>query len=61
MYEVKKEWIEGYAMLPCFTIKALKGSLEADLTCNNFLQWIFQHIFAPWWNGTIYITKEYEE
>lgn len=57
MYEVKKKWINGYAVLPCFTVKILEGTQGAEFTCNETLQFIFEHIIAPFWNGKIHVIK----
>lgn len=61
MYHVQKTWLKGWVMLPFFTVKVLKGAEGADMTCGDVLGWIFQHIFAPFWNGKIHITGEYDE
>ena len=59
MYTVKKTWQEGYVMLPCFTVKMLKGGTDAQLTCGPVREWIFKNFFAMFWTGAIHITKEY--
>ena len=58
MYEVNKMWISGYAIFPCFTVRVLKGTQGAELTCSPTLQWVFEHFFAPFWSGKIHITTE---
>ena len=61
MYHVTKKWLTGWVILPCFTVKCLEDCQGADMTCNDFLGWIFEHIFAPFWTGKIHITGSYEE
>ena len=61
MYTVKKKWLTGWTMLPCFTIKTMEGSRDADLTCGKVLEWLFTTFFAPFWDGGIHITGSYEE
>ena len=61
MYTVRKEWLVGWAVLPCFKVKMLKGTEGAEMTCGAFLGWIFEYIFAPFWNGGIHITGSYTE
>ena len=61
-YRVKKYYLLGYVMLPCFTIKTMVGEFEAQLTCGPVLEWIFKVFFAPFWRGRIVITgQEVEE
>ena len=57
MLEIKKTWVEGWIVLPCFTVKTLENSDRADMTCCAFLQRIFSIFFAPFWNGEIHVTK----
>jgi hypothetical protein len=62
MYTVEKTWLTGWVMLPCFTIKTLKGErYEAQLTCGKVAEWIFIHFFAAFWSGKVHITGEYTE
>lgn len=61
MYSVKKTWLCGYVMLPCFTIRELKGTGEPELTCSDFLQWLFEKVFARFWTGKVWITHEITE
>lgn len=48
---------KGYVILPCFTVE-MKPNGEFEMTCNNFLGWIFETFFAPFWSGKITITDE---
>ena len=61
MYKVKKRWLTGYAILPCFTIKTMENEEGCELTCNNLLSTIFELFFAPFWSGKIAVTGSYEE
>lgn len=45
----------GYVMFPCFTVEAKDGGFQ--LTCNEFLSWVFEHIFSLFWDGEIVITE----
>ena len=49
--------VKGYVILPCFTVE-MKPNGEFEMTCNNFLGWIFETFFAPFWGGKISITDE---
>ena len=42
-------------MLPCFTVELRDGDFE--MTCNDFLGWLFEVFFAPFWNGKIHIER----
>jgi hypothetical protein len=57
----KRMWIYGYAILPCFTVKMLEGTEGAEMTCNNFLAFLFELIFAPFWTGKIHVTEKRAE
>lgn len=61
MYHVTKEWIYGYAMLPCFKVKTIEGSLESELICSDFLATIFEWFFLPFWDGMVKVTKVVKE
>lgn len=41
-------------MLPCFTVE-MGTDGEFNMTCNNFLGWVFETFFAPFWNGKVHI------
>lgn len=59
MYQVEKHYIEGYIILPCFTVRTLEGTESADMTCSPLLQKIFEIFFAPFWTGKIVVTGEH--
>ena len=49
--------IKGYVMLPCFTVEFEEENecvMTCEMTCNNFLVWIFETFFAPFWLGKVY-------
>ena len=46
--------IKGYVMLPCFTVEFDEEGNVCEMTCNNFLGWIFETFFAPFWSGKVY-------
>lgn len=48
---------KGYVILPCFTVELDDDSDGCDMTCNNFLSWIFRVFFAPFWNGKVTIIE----
>ena len=48
---------KGYIILPCFTVE-MKSNCEFEMTCNNFLGWVFETFFAPFWSGKITITEQ---
>ena len=48
---------KGYVVLPCFTVE-LNEKGDFELTCNDFLGWIFETFFVPFWNGRIYIVED---
>ena len=56
-----REWIYGYAILPCFKTKTLAGSEESEMICNRFLCKIFDLFFAPFWSGRIRVTAKVTE
>jgi len=44
--------MKGYIMLPCFTVEPIdEGGF--GLTCNWFLEKVFDIFFAPFWDGKI--------
>ena len=49
--------MKGYVMLLCFTVEMNENG-EYEMTCNNFLGWIFETFFAPFWNGKIVLYNE---
>lgn len=53
-----RKWEKGYVMLPCFTVMLLEGTHDLILTCNKFLQWVFEIFFAPFWDGGVHIWEE---
>ena len=48
---------KGYVMLPCFTVE-LDENGDCEMTCNNFLGWVFETFFAPFWHGKITVYDE---
>ena len=50
--------IKGYVILPCFTVETTENSDSCEITCNNFLVWIFRIFFAPFWDGKIYLDED---
>ena len=46
--------MRGSVILPCFTVEIAENG-EAKMTCGNFLGWIFEKFFAPFWSGKIII------
>lgn len=60
MYQVKKKYIDGYAILPCFKVKCIENGFGAELICNDFLSFLFL-FFAPFWSGKITVTGEHYE
>lgn len=51
--------MKGYVMLPIFTVELRDG--EFVMTCNDFLAWIFEFLFAPFWDGKVHVWREDEE
>lgn len=48
---------KGYVMLRCFTVEIDENG-GCELTCNNFLAWIFETFFAPFWSGKVMIIED---
>ena len=49
--------MKGYVMLPCFTVEVDENG-GCEMTCSNFLGWIFETFFAPFWHGKITVLEE---
>lgn len=47
--------MNGYVMLPIFTVELKDG--EFEMTCSTFLAWVFELFFAPFWTGEVHILK----
>lgn len=47
--------MNGYVMLPIFTVKLKDG--EFEMTCSAFLALVFELFFAPFWTGKVHILK----
>lgn len=54
----QKKWVEGYVILPCFTVRWLEGTYAPELTCNSILSFIFGAFFAPFWSGKVHLKKD---
>ena len=56
MVRRKDDSMKGYVMLPCFTVEIDENG-GCEMTCNNFLGWIFETFFAPFWHGKVYYSE----
>lgn len=63
---MKKEYIccnnphYKLAYVPCkpFKAKYCTNCNEVILDCNPIIEWIFEWIFSPFWNGSVYLPEE---
>ena len=51
--------MKGFVMLPIFTVELKDG--EFEMTCNDFLAWVFEIFFSHFWDGKIHITHIHKE
>lgn len=49
----------GWVMLPCFKLAMCRDCATAVFICNDFLQIIFEYIFAPFWSGRVHLFEKY--
>lgn len=52
------EVINGYVLLPCFTVEYDTKSEEVTMTCNSFLAWIFENFLNFLWDGKVILYTE---
>ena len=48
--------MKGYIMLPIFTVE-MRSDGDFEMTCSDFLGWIFEIFFAPFWTGEVKIPR----
>jgi len=59
-YKVKKRWLLGYIIWPCFPVKIWPGGDECEFIGHRFWEFIFEWFVAPFWDGKIKVVGEWE-
>ena len=52
-----KVWRYGYAVLPCFKVRVLEGTHDAEFLSNDFMAVLFSLFFRWFWSGKIRVTS----
>lgn len=58
--DIKGSKVRGYVILPCFKVIYDRITGECMFLCGEFMWWIFETFFAPFWTGKVHIKEDDE-